>query len=151
MLSYIRSSATSWWFSWRLLITIIRKNYVNYWWFIFFYDYWVWNSNDIKTNICWLDKELNIIKVLWKRACVSVKRGEGGGGGMAHFWKWWEIERKKEGILKQRDKTPWKTMNLFFNIYVSHYCISYGSQPFNLLCKSSDWFLYEMQQWDRLG
>ena len=51
------------------------KTYINHWWVIV-NDYGFWNSNYIKINICWLDKELNIIRVLWKRACVPVKKGE---------------------------------------------------------------------------
>ena len=38
--------------------------------------------------------------------------------------------------------------------WLSHYspvCISYKNQLFNLLCKSNDWFLNEMQHWTGMG
>ena len=39
---------------------------------LFFYS-WFWNENDIKISISWFNKELKIIKVLWKTMCLSKK------------------------------------------------------------------------------
>ena len=36
-------------------------------------------------------------------------------------------------------------------ITVAFSCISYRNQLFDFLCKSNDWFLYQMQHWAEIG
>ena len=38
-------------------------------------------------------------------------------------------------------------MNVVFKLIAAQYCISSRNQSFDLLCKSNEWFLYEMQHW----
>ena len=39
------------------------------------------------------------------------------------------------------------SMNVVFKLIAAQYCISSRNQSFDLLCKSNEWFLYEMQHW----
>ena len=59
----------------------------------------------------------------------------------------WDIKMK---LVKESRWLRISFKNISFT-HSAHCFISYRNQPFVLLCKSNNWFLYEMQHWDEMG